>query len=92
MKNETKREILLSLSLMCLGTGAIIFIYAVLFHWQPFLLQLKQYWVHIALFSFTGFLLLLARREIPKKSNLPGQITIGKLYAGKELGRQRKRR
>ena len=91
MKNETKREILLSLSLMCLGTWTIIFIYGVLFHWLPFWLQLKQYWVHLALIGSLGFLLLLARKEIPKKSNLPGQITTGKLYAGRELGRQRRR-
>jgi len=91
MKNETKREILLSLSLMFLGTAAIIFIYNVALHWEPFWLQLKRYWVHIALTGFLGFLFLGIRKGIPKKSNLPLKITPGKLYAGRTLGRQHKR-
>ena len=91
MKNETKREILLSLSLMCFSIGAIIFIYNVALHWEPFWSQLKLYWMHIALFASMGFLLLLARRDLPKKSNLPDKITAGKFYAGRTLGRQHKR-
>lgn len=91
MRNETKREILFSLSLMCLGTAAIIFIYEVLFHWQPFWLQLKHYWVHLALTGFLGFLFLGIRKGIPKKSNLPLKVTPGKLYAGRELNRQRRK-
>ncbi|MEK7066894.1 MAG: hypothetical protein AAB949_00785 [Patescibacteria group bacterium] len=95
MENETKREILLLLSLMVFAIEAIIFIYNValyniVLHWEPFWLQLKLYWVHLAITTFMGFLLLWARKEIPKKTNLPGQITVGKLYAGQELNRQRK--
>lgn len=90
MQNKTKRELLLLLSLICFITGAVVFFLQIAFYWEPFWLQLKRYWVHIALAGFFGFLFLLVRKEIPKKSNIPKKITPGKLYAGKKLNRQRK--
>ena len=90
MRNETKQELLLVLSVIFFGIGVIIFIDIIVFT-EPFWLQLKRYWVHIALVGVLGFLFLKASREIQKKSNLPDKITPGKFYAGRTLGRQHKR-